>query len=124
MQQSDRISGACVDYLIGKLDGWQHELPVPFQLISLMSTGPLSPAAERALLMVHVLYLGAVILLHRQLLVAADTDRQAGQWTLAIDEKEIERYQAGCEMAAQRVARVLSIVKLDGYCTSWNWLVT
>jgi len=124
VQQSDRISRACVDYLIAKLDSWQHELPVPFQLISLMSTGPLPPESERALLMVHVLYLGAVILLHRQLLVAADTDRHAGQWTLAIDEKEIERYQASCEMAAQRVAQLLSMVKLDGYCTLWNWLVT
>jgi len=74
--------------------------------------------------MVHILYLGAVILLHRQLLVAADADRQAGQWTRAIDERDIERYQVGCEMAAQQVTRVLSIVKLDGYCTLWYWLVT
>lgn len=113
-----------MDYLIGKLDAWQHNLPVPLQLMALISSGKnkLSSAQERAMLMVHILYLGAVILLYRQLLVAADIGRDSGQ--LAIPEREIAKYQAACEMAAQQVARVLGVVKFDGYCTLRCWLIT
>jgi hypothetical protein len=126
VQQSEQITAASMDYLIGKLDGWQHELPAPLQLISLISSrnGTLSAPEERAMLMVHILYLGAVILLYRQLLVAADTDRETRQWTLAITERDVARYQAGCEMAAQQVARVLGVVKLEVYCTLRCWLLT
>lgn len=126
VQQSEQITAACMDYLIGKLDGWQHELSAPLQLISLASNGKnaLSASEERAMLMVHILYLGAVMLLYRQLLVSADTDQQAGQWTLAIPERALVKCQAGCEMAAQQVARVLGVLKLEGYCTLRCWLLT
>lgn len=115
-----------MEYLIGKLDCWQHELPPCLQLIGLISGGRdnLSPSQGRAMLMVHILYLGAVILLYRQLLVAADEDQQAGRWTLGVNQRELHKYQAGCEMAAQQVARVLSVVDLNGYCTSQCWLIT
>ncbi len=125
VQQSSQISAACMEYLIGKLDCWQHELPPPLQLIGLISGGRdnLSPSQGRAMCMVHILYLGAVILLYRQLVVAADEDQQSGQWTLGVDQKELHKYQAGCEMAAQQVARVLNVVDINGYCTLRCWLL-
>ena len=126
VQQSDQMSAACMNYMIGKLDCWQHELPPPLQLIGLISGGRdgLSPSQGRAMLMVHVMYLGAVILLYRQFLVAADEDQQVGQWTLGVNQGDLHKYQAGCEMAAQQVARILSVVDLNGYCTSRCWLAT
>lgn len=113
-----------MEYLIGKLDCWQHELPPPLQLIGLISgRDNLSPPQARAMCMAHILYLGAVILLYRQLVVAADEDQQSGQWTLGVDQKELHKYQAGFEMAAQQVARVLTVVDINGYCTLRCWLL-
>lgn len=74
--------------------------------------------------MVHILYLGAVTLLYRQLVVAADEDEQAGQWTLGVNQRDMHKYQAGCEMAAQQITRVLSVMDLNGYCTLRCWLIT
>lgn len=115
-----------MEYIIGKLDYWQHELPTPLQLIGLISgaRGNLSPSQGRAMFMVHILYLGAVILLYRQLVVTADEDQQAGQWTLGVSQRELHKYQAGFEMAAQQIARVLIVMDLNGYCTLRCWLIT
>jgi hypothetical protein len=125
VQQSNQISSACMEYLIGKLDCWQHELPPPLQLFGLISGGRdnLSPSQVRAMFMVHILYLGAVILLYRQLVVAADENQQAGQWTLDVNQRVLHKYQA-VEMAAQQVARILSVMDINGYCTLRCWLIT
>ena len=114
-----------MEYLIGKLDCWQHELPPPLQLFGLISGGRdnLSPSQVRAMFMVHILYLGAVILLYRQLVVAADENQQAGQWTLDVNQRVLHKYQA-VEMAAQQVARILSVMDINGYCTLRCWLIT
>jgi hypothetical protein len=118
VQQNEQMTAGCMDYIIRRLDEWQHNLPAVFQLMSLVAGGAntLSASQERAMLMVHILYLGGVILLYRRLLVVADLERESDQWTLAIAERDVHKYEAACEMAAQQVARILAVIDLHGYC--------
>jgi hypothetical protein len=125
LRDTERISADHMNYLIARLDSWQYELPEGLQLTTLLSnTGcELNVYQERAILMVHVLYLGAVIFLYRRLLVVGDEAGQTGKWVLNMDKSEFLKYQSRCETAAQQVARVLGLLKFNGACTLRCWLV-
>jgi Rod binding domain-containing protein len=71
------------------------------------------------------MYLGAVILLYRQLLVATAevqlTDGAA--WDLNLSLEEAKRYRNECALAAQQVARILQLIAFDGTLTKRCWLI-
>lgn len=120
VELNEQMGAACMDCFIGRLDEWRHGLPVSLQLLSLIprGAGRLSGVQERAMLMVHILYLGAIVSLYRKLLVVADLERHSGQWTLAIAEREVAKYESACEMAALQIARILGAVEIGAYGTS------
>lgn len=70
------------------------------------------------------MYLGAVILLYRQLLVATAevqlTDGAA--WDLNLSIEEAKRYRNECALAGQQVARILRLISCDGTLTKRCWL--
>jgi hypothetical protein len=71
------------------------------------------------------MYLGALILLYRQLLVAtAETQLTDGaSWSSTIPEVEARRYRDECAVAAQQIARILSLISFDGTLTRRCWLI-
>ncbi|ORY11682.1 hypothetical protein BCR34DRAFT_483669 [Clohesyomyces aquaticus] len=109
-----------------KLDVWRTEVPPPLQISALTSEHPpeLTLFQRRAILMVHIMYLGAVLLLYRQLLVAAaETSLTDGaSWNLDLAEGEVARYKNECAMAASQMARILSLISFDGTLTKRCWL--
>lgn len=71
------------------------------------------------------MYLGAVVLLHRQLLVAtAETQVTDGaSWNSNITTQDAQRYRDECAVAAQQMARILSLISFDGTLTKRCWLI-
>lgn len=71
------------------------------------------------------MYLGAVILLYRHLLVAAaETHLTDGaSWNLNISVHDAKRYRNECALAGQQVARILGLISFDGTLTKRCWLI-
>jgi hypothetical protein len=71
------------------------------------------------------MYLGALVLLYRQLLVAtAETQLTDGAaWNTNISEREARFYCDECAVAAQQMARMLNLISFDGTLTRRCWLV-
>ncbi|KAJ4361744.1 hypothetical protein N0V95_001637 [Ascochyta clinopodiicola] len=116
-----------VDMLTRKLEVWRVEVPLILQLPTLTSETPseLSLYQRRAILMVHIMYLGAVILIYRQLLVATAegqlTDGAANHLTYS--SQDARRFRNECAIAAQTIARILRLISFDGTLTRRCWLV-
>lgn len=71
------------------------------------------------------MYLGALVLLYRQLLVAtAETQLTDGAaWNSNIATQDAQRYRDECALAAQQMARILSLISFDGTLTKRCWLI-
>jgi hypothetical protein len=71
------------------------------------------------------MYLGALVLLYRQLLVAT-TETQltdGAAWNTNIPESRARRYRDECAVAAQQMTRILKVIAIDGTLTKRCWLV-
>lgn len=73
----------------------------------------------------QIMYLGALVLLYRQLLVAtAETQLTDGAaWNTNISESEARFYRDECAVAAQQMARMLNLISFDGTLTRRCWLI-
>lgn len=71
------------------------------------------------------MYLGALVLLYRQLLVAtAETQLTDGAaWNTNIPESEARFYRDECAVAAQQMARMLNLISYDGTLTRRCWII-
>jgi hypothetical protein len=71
------------------------------------------------------MYLGAVILIYRQLLVATTeyqlTDGAANSLTFSDYDARI--YRNECAVAGQTIARILRLISFDGTLTKRCWLI-
>ncbi|UPX20046.1 uncharacterized protein EKO05_0010292 [Ascochyta rabiei] len=116
-----------VDMLTRKLEIWRTEVPLILQLPTLTSEVPseLSLYQRRAILMVHIMYLGAVVLVYRQLLVATAesqlTDGAAKK--LGYSSHDARGFRNECAIAASTIARILRLIAFDGTLTRRCWLV-
>jgi hypothetical protein len=71
------------------------------------------------------MYLGALMLLYRQLLVAAaETQLTDGaSWSLNLSVEDARNYRYQCAVAAQQVVRILSLISMDGTLTKRCWII-
>jgi hypothetical protein len=72
------------------------------------------------------MYLGALVLLYRQLLVAS-AEAQLINGTAStlnnIPVNEVKIYQHECAIAAQNIARILGLISFDGTLTKRCWIM-
>ncbi|CAI6342558.1 unnamed protein product [Periconia digitata] len=109
--------------LTGKLEAWRMQLPLMLQISILTSDNPppLNLHQRRAILMVHIMYLGALILLYRHLLVAIAEKHLP--WTLKLSVEDAQKYGIECAVAGQQIARILSLISFDGTLSKRCWLI-
>ncbi|KAF2030255.1 hypothetical protein EK21DRAFT_112174 [Setomelanomma holmii] len=123
----ERATRENVFMLTSKLEAWRVEVPLMLQIPTLTSNNPpgLTLYQRRAILMVHIMYLGALVLLYRQLLVAtAETQLTDGAaWNTDISVNDAHRYRDECAVAAQQMARILGLISFDGTLTRRCWLI-
>ncbi|KAF1983306.1 hypothetical protein K402DRAFT_176946 [Aulographum hederae CBS 113979] len=119
-----RISSTTVAYLAEKLDRWHQNLPDCMHMAALSNEDApmLNFFHRRAVLMVHVLYLGAITLLYREPLLLAEKRRQSLPSPVPVAQQGVLEYQQRCSMAAQQIARILGLISFDGVMTFRCWL--
>lgn len=116
-----------ITMLTQKLEHWRMEVPLMLQIPALTSntSSDITVFQRRAILMVHIMYLGALVLLYRQLLVAtAETQLTDGAASYSnLPAEDARRYRNECATAAQQMARILKLISFDGTLTRRCWLV-
>lgn len=100
---------------MGKLDAWHAALRLTMHLATLNSerSDALCPRQKFCLLLVHLLYLGAVTLLHKPVLAALAEVRRSATWTLDVPPDEVRSIEEDCILAASQGARVVLLLKGD-----------
>lgn len=75
--------------------------------------------------MVHIMYLGALVLLYRQLLVATvETQLTDGAaWNLDLSTGDARKFRNECAVAGQQIARILRLISFDGTLTKRCWIM-
>ncbi|KAG9185114.1 hypothetical protein G6011_07658 [Alternaria panax] len=117
-----------ITMLTMKLEKWREEVPHSLQISTLLSSEAqdLTIYQRRAVLMVHIMYLGALVLLYRQLLVAS-AEAQLIDGTACslnnISVEDVKIYRQECAMAAQNIARMLGLISFDGTLTTRCWII-
>ncbi|KAF2278948.1 uncharacterized protein EI97DRAFT_224084 [Westerdykella ornata] len=117
-----------IETLAGKLEHWRKGVPPALQIAALTSTttpSTLTLYQRRAIMMVHIMYLGALILLYRRPLVATagvrlDADTH---WDMEFTPEDAKRYRNECAVAGQQVAHILHLISIDGSTSRRCWLL-
>ncbi|KAI4152038.1 MAG: hypothetical protein LQ340_003142 [Diploschistes diacapsis] len=95
------------------LDDWRDDLSAPMQLAALTrpGTGPYPESARMSLLLVHMLYLSAIIALYRPILVAMAGPRSARQVLLPdVSAEYITKCCNEAITAAHHLVRIANLV--------------
>ncbi|KAF1838467.1 hypothetical protein BDW02DRAFT_594716 [Decorospora gaudefroyi] len=117
-----------ITLLTERLEQWRTEVPNVLQIPTLLSSEPqnLTLYQRRAVFMVHIMYLGALVLLYRQLLVATAeaqlTDGTAPNLNNILAD-DVKMYRHECAVAAQNIARILGLISFDGTLTKRCWII-
>jgi hypothetical protein len=108
-----------IRHLANKLDAWQRSIPVALNMGMVLAgqAESLGPFAERCLVMMHMLYLGAVILLYHRFLVTDEFDQEMAK-------DEVEQYQRDCTSAAEHMPKMLDKLQFGGAFPPKCWLTT
>jgi hypothetical protein len=72
------------------------------------------------------MYLGALVLLYRQLLVASAEAQLIDGASSALNNisvEDIKTYRQECAVAAQNIARMLRLISFDGTLTKRCWIM-
>ncbi|KAL1650824.1 hypothetical protein SLS58_000943 [Diplodia intermedia] len=83
----------------------------------------LSHYQRRAILMIHMFYLGAIISLYRQLLLQACEARIHSKWDLDMPYSQIQSYRTRCSIAAQQMTRMMQLISWSGAMTRRCWVM-
>ncbi|CAN9429621.1 unnamed protein product [Alternaria alternata] len=117
-----------ITMLATKLENWREEIPHALQIPTLLSSEAqdLTVYQRRAVFMVHIMYLGALVLLYRQLLVASAEAQLIDSTPSSLNNisvEDVKRYRQECAMAAQNIARMLGLISFDGTLTKRCWII-
>ncbi|KAF9728747.1 hmg box protein [Paraphaeosphaeria minitans] len=127
LSSPEMVTRDTIQTLADQLERWRSEVPQMLSIGSLTSPNPppMTLYQRRAILMVHIMYFGTVMLLYRQLLVATAemqlTDGAA--WDLNLSIEDAKRYRNECALAGQQVARILRLISFDGTLAKRCWLI-
>jgi len=126
LSSPDGISPPIIQELGRKLDTWHDSLPQELLLNRLMARD--SPAMEisqsRAIPIVHMLYLGNVISLYREPLIAAENARYGWEGAkLGFSEHELDNYRDRALFAAQQMTHVLDLLRFNENFVKRSWMI-
>jgi hypothetical protein len=114
VRRPEQLKGKQLRSLASKLQIWQSNVPAALSLSTVL-TGQaveLGVFAAGAIALVQLVYLGAIILLYHQLLITPESS--IGTLNISLDE--LRRFRADCQLAAEQVPRMLSMLQFGGRC--------
>ncbi|KAF2458711.1 hypothetical protein BDY21DRAFT_341103 [Lineolata rhizophorae] len=128
-----RVTTDTVLYLSQRLAAWQDDLPPFMQLGNFANQTPpgsdLSDSRNRTILKVHMLYLGAVMLLYRNILLlsvelpGSAVKEPRSNATLSMPVEAIQKCRVECVFAARQIAQVQKLLHLDVYICHCCWIL-
>jgi hypothetical protein len=106
------------------LQQWEARLPPPMKLAELKkeSGNFYAEAHRRSLILVHVIFFGAQILLQRRLLVAIAQERINRTWTLDGSFVEGQAIERQCVTAAEEIVYLLDLLGYTRHMFRRCWL--
>ncbi|KAK8177857.1 hypothetical protein IWX90DRAFT_422134 [Phyllosticta citrichinensis] len=125
-QAATDVRAEHISRLTEKLDAWYNELPPSMHLSILIDQNKYSVVnffQRRAILMLHMFYLGAIISLYRQVLLNASNARIQSRWNLDVAYTQVQDYRARCSMAAQQMTRIMSLIDFTSFMTRRCWVL-
>ncbi|KAK7517574.1 hypothetical protein IWZ03DRAFT_376510 [Phyllosticta citriasiana] len=125
-QAATDVRAEHISKLTAKLDAWYNELPETMHLATLIDQNKYSVVnffQRRAILMLHMFYLGAIISLYRQILLNASNARIQYKWNLGVGYTQVQDYRARCSMAAQQMTRIMSLIDFTSFMTRRCWVL-
>jgi hypothetical protein len=123
---SDRLSWRDIEQLSTELDIWRQELPEELRLQNLVSgsrTVGIPVSQKRALMLVHMVYIGTRLLLYQHMIRQSQqpvTDISEASRLLQMPENIHRDYTE----FAQQLARVISLLYQDKSLFMRCWLIT
>jgi hypothetical protein len=119
------LSVLVVDSIYQKLDEWYERLP-PKLRMSNAELGNVEVGIRRTIYHIHLLYLGAFIMLHRRLMPRIVQLRHLGRERLDMSLCPIEKVMVVMErgvLAAQHSARIINLLLTEDGVFKRCWLV-
>ncbi|OAP54122.1 hypothetical protein AYL99_11657 [Fonsecaea erecta] len=107
-----------------KLLGWFSELPAVMQLDSLLHNHSLTLVQRRSIFLVHLNYLGALLLLYRRHAIYLSTIHRDDSWKLDGDVDEALNYAKDAVQAATQSSRIFALLLSEQALFKRCWLVT
>lgn len=111
----DLSSSSSVEKVRWKLHQWHQELPSEMQLSNLLNNPEMDTALRRSVYYVHLLYLGALMLIYRQMLNQPEP----------VNDNELEsldRTHVDAVFAAQQSSRILGLLSEEGGIFHRCWI--
>jgi hypothetical protein len=105
-----------------KLERWHQELPPYMQLKTLVGSAA-GRNTSRSILLVHLTYLGSIILLTRKMVVELVTTPNGIPRIVEGSEEEAQHFLDVCVGAARHVAKIVGILHSDGVIFRRCWLI-
>lgn len=117
----ENLDASVINKHMAKLDEWYYGLPSDIRLAALFSDqgSALSPSQRRGLLFVHILFLGAVIVLHRQILTSMAAAKLRDLPSLP---KNLVTYSGRPVIAARQIAQIFRFIDYEENLPRWSWL--
>ncbi|KIW02589.1 uncharacterized protein PV09_06039 [Verruconis gallopava] len=117
IRQQNDVPQEAIRYLSGQLELWQRELPHIMQLASILSSnsGSIGRLNEQAMLVVHIIYLGAMMLLYGQSLSSAhEPDGKT-------DNPEMVNHRAICLVAGEQISGLIKTISSSQSWSPWSF---
>jgi hypothetical protein len=113
-RRPEQIKGDRLQYLTKKLNVWQKNVPSELGLQTILAGNGsgLTPYMAGSMALVHVVYLGAIILLYHQLMISPESSIHA----LNLSVTEFRQLRIDCQMAAEQLPRMLGMLQYGGRC--------
>jgi hypothetical protein len=122
---SPRLAANTINTVKKDLDWWYHELPPIMHLFNLTKkddSSSVSTELRRTIYFVHLLYLGALILLNRRIAVQSSSIELNGELSMCSDVS-VSKLADDSVVAAEQSARILGLLLDEGGIFERCWIV-
>jgi len=119
----DHLSTSAVDTILGDLNQWYNELPSQMQIASASfeSDPEVTRELRRTIYFIQLLYLGAVILLARQVMQQS-ADQKGDHLSYVAEPKAVQAYTRQAIAAAKQSCQILNRLLLEEGVFYHCWL--
>lgn len=119
-------AGVCsirsIETYVEKLEEWHKDLPQYMRLETLLGEES-EPVTKRAVLLVHLVYLGSIILVTRKMITELVRRPAGSPWKFDGTKEEAVHYMELCIASAKSIAMIVGILYDDNVISKRCWMI-